>query len=148
VQGAKGASTRYGTNVPLIASWPGKIKPGQVNENLVDFTDMLPTFLDVAGTSQPASAKLDGISFLPQLLGKAGPVREVVFCYYYPQLRNDKKVIWAHDKQWKLYQDGKFYNTVKDVLEEHPIPENELTQEGRQAREKLQKVIDEKMLEK
>src|SRR5690606_7830755 len=37
VHGGKGATTRRATRVPLLAWWPGKIKAGQVNDNLVDF---------------------------------------------------------------------------------------------------------------
>lgn len=150
VPGAKGESIQTGTNVPLIVSWKGKIKPGQVNENLVDLTDFLPTFLQVAGQQVPADAHLDGYSLLPQLLGKPGPKRDAVFCYYHPQIHNDKKAAWAHDKRWKLYANGRFYDMEKDPLEEHPIPAPTADGEGmepdaRAARERLQKLIDEKL---
>jgi len=51
----------------LIARWPGKIRPGQLSDHISAFCDMLPTLCDVAGAAVPA--KIDGISFLPTLLG-------------------------------------------------------------------------------
>jgi arylsulfatase A-like enzyme len=140
IEGGKGQTTRYGTNVPLIAVWPGKIKPGQVNENLVDFTDFLPTLREAAGQSSHIEG-LDGISLWKQMLGEASPVREQVFCYYFPQLNNDKKVIWAHDKTWKVYSDGRFYNVAKDPTEQSPLAAGNLPPEAQSARERLTKVI-------
>ena len=50
-----------GIRVPLIASWPGTIKPGRFDEDSqVVFWDFLPTFADMAGAEVPDG--LDGIS--------------------------------------------------------------------------------------
>ena len=57
-----------GIRVPLIVRWPGKIKPGTVNEQAWAFWDFLPTAAEVASAKVPQ--KLDGISLLPALLGK------------------------------------------------------------------------------
>jgi arylsulfatase A-like enzyme len=57
-----------GIRVPLIVRWPGKIKPGTVNDQPWAFWDFLPTAAEVAGAKLPE--KLDGISLLPALLGK------------------------------------------------------------------------------
>jgi arylsulfatase A-like enzyme len=145
VLGGKGQTTIYGTNVPLLISWKGKIKPGQVNDNLVDFTDFLPTFLQVVKQPVPSNAGLDGVSLLPQLLGQPGPKRDYVFCFYQPRLRNDKKSVWAHDKRWKLYADGRFLDMEKDPLERAPLTDDALTTEARQAKGRLQGVITDKL---
>jgi arylsulfatase A len=59
-----------GIRVPMIARWPGKIKPGVVSQQVWAFWDYLPTMAELTG--QPAPAGLDGISILPALLeGKA-----------------------------------------------------------------------------
>ncbi len=57
-----------GIRVPLIVRWPGKIKPGQVNNGVFAFWDFLPTAVQIAGEKVPGD--IDGISFLPTLLGK------------------------------------------------------------------------------
>ena len=49
VPGGKGELTDGGTNVPLIASWPRVIDGGEVVDDLVDFSDFLPTFANLAG---------------------------------------------------------------------------------------------------
>jgi len=56
-----------GIRVPLIARWPGQVKPG-VCDHVCAFWDMLPTL--AALTAQPAPADTDGLSFLPALLGR------------------------------------------------------------------------------
>lgn len=43
-----------GLRVPLLIRWPGRIKPGSVNEELVCFTDLAPTLLSIAGLKRPA----------------------------------------------------------------------------------------------
>src|SRR5690606_28945345 len=130
------------TRVPLLAGGPGKIKADQVNDNLVDFTDMLPTLLEAAGAKNGATPGLDGPSLYGQLVNRESVPREWVFCYYHPQLYSNIKAYWAHDKTWKLNDDGRFFNTVTDPQEQRPILDAELTDEARTARAKLQVAMD------
>ncbi len=62
----KGSLNEGGIRVPMIALWPGKIKPGTVTAHASAFWDVMPTLCEVAGIDPPAYA--DGISFLPELL--------------------------------------------------------------------------------
>lgn len=64
----KGFLHEGGIRVPLIVSWPGVVKPGSVSDLQSAFWDILPTFCDIAGIQAPQ--KIDGISFLPELMGK------------------------------------------------------------------------------
>ena len=57
-----------GIRVPLIVRWPGKIKPGRISDEPWAFWDFLPTAAELAG-AKPAE-KIDGISFLPTLVGQ------------------------------------------------------------------------------
>ncbi len=59
IEGAKGKSTAAGTRIPLIVKWSGVIQPGTVNEDLIDFSDFLPTICGAAGISVDA-IELDG----------------------------------------------------------------------------------------
>jgi len=61
----------------LIASWPGKIKPGQVSDAMIEYVDVVPTFVSAAG-GKPARV-LDGKSYLPVLLGKAKEHKKHVY---------------------------------------------------------------------
>ncbi|MGD9128306.1 MAG: sulfatase, partial [Planctomycetia bacterium] len=54
--------------IPLMVRWPGKVKPGSVNENdLVSMLDVAPLLLDAAGA--PIPADMQGRSFKPLLSG-------------------------------------------------------------------------------
>ena len=65
-----GKWTCYDTGLQsaAIARWPGHIKPGTTSDAMIEYVDILPTFLDVAGVESPMT--LDGRSFLPVLQGK------------------------------------------------------------------------------
>jgi len=66
-----------GIRVPTVARWPGKIKPGQVSDQVWAFWDVLPTFAAIAGT--PAPEGLDGISMLNALLGESQQSHEYLY---------------------------------------------------------------------
>ena len=58
-----------GIRVPLIASWPGEIPAGRVDDaSHVTFWDFLPTFAELGGAEVPEGLTLDGISVVPSLL--------------------------------------------------------------------------------
>jgi arylsulfatase A-like enzyme len=66
-----------GIRVPLIARWPGRIKPGSVTDAMVSLCDLMPTFLDAAGAQPPEG--IDGRSFLGILKGDRKEHRDAVF---------------------------------------------------------------------
>ncbi|HVL13514.1 MAG TPA: sulfatase [Gemmata sp.] len=66
-----------GIRTPLIAAWPGKIKPKTTSPAMVSWTDLLPTCLEAAGGKPPEA--LDGRSFLAVLRGEKDSHREKVF---------------------------------------------------------------------
>ena len=57
-----------GIATPMIAWWPGKIKPGQVTDHVSAFWDISPTVRELASAEQQADT--DGISMVPLLLSK------------------------------------------------------------------------------
>ena len=57
-----------GIHAPLIAYWPGTIKPGRTSDLLCGHVDVLATSCDLAKT--PAPTATDGISIVPTLLGQ------------------------------------------------------------------------------
>ncbi len=143
IQGGKGYSIDAGIHVPMIASWKGVIAPGQVHPELVDVVDFLPTLLDVAGVRPKTGFQTDGISFYPTLRSGTPHPRQWVFNDYHPGKEGTRPPgRWAHDKRYKLYSDGRFFDYVKDPLEQHPLREAELSEEARRARETLKNVMD------
>lgn len=142
IRGQKGFPIRAGTHVPMIANWPGIIDAGQVNENLIDLTDFLPTLMEVAKEAIPEGYVTDGLSFYGQLLGQADTTRSWIFCHYDPRWGNFPPRRWAQDTTWKLYGDGMFYHTVEDPDEQFPLVDSALDATGRQARQHLQDVLN------
>lgn len=57
-----------GIRVPFIVRWPGQVQPGTSSDALVQFVDVVPTMIDIAGGRGIDS--LDGRSLLPVLQGK------------------------------------------------------------------------------
>ncbi|MGE3818609.1 MAG: sulfatase [Isosphaeraceae bacterium] len=66
-----------GIQVPLIVEWPGVVKPGTTSDALVQWIDLLPTLIEIAGGTAPQS--LDGRSFAKVLRGEAATHRDRVF---------------------------------------------------------------------
>ncbi len=54
----------------FLIRWPGKIRAGSVNNEIVHITDMLPTFSSVAGYDVPDDRQIDGIDQIDFFLGK------------------------------------------------------------------------------
>jgi arylsulfatase A-like enzyme len=86
-----------GIRVPMIAWFPGQIEAGSSTDHISAFWDILPTFADIAGTETPDN--IDGISFLPTLLGKKGQ-REHDYMYWEFHERGGSVAIRKGD--WKL----------------------------------------------
>ena len=142
IYGQKGIPTDWGTRVPFIASWPGVTPQGVGNEDLIDFSDFMPTIAEVTGATLPQNEPIDGVSFAPQLRGEQGTPREFMYCYYHPRWGNWEPSEFVRDKRWKLYKDGRLFDIQTDPQEKLPIGESSTTVESREARERLQAVLD------
>lgn len=61
-----------GIRTPFVAMWPGKIKPGQVSNEIMHQVDIFPTLTTVAGLSDPipTDRAFDGVNQLDFLKGK------------------------------------------------------------------------------
>lgn len=64
----KGFLYEGGIRVPMIASWPGHVRPNTKSNHISAHYDMLATLADVAGYIKPEDT--DGISLLPTLLSE------------------------------------------------------------------------------
>lgn len=94
-RGEKATTWEGGFRAPALVKWPAKIKPGQINNEIVSGEDWLPTFLAAAGEpdvkekllkGHKANGKefkvhLDGYNLLPMLTGKASesPRKEIFY---------------------------------------------------------------------
>jgi len=70
-----------GVRTPTIAYWPNHIQANlQIKAPSISY-DWMPTFLDAAGFSAPVVA--DGVSLLPQLLGKTTQQKSNIYIEYF-----------------------------------------------------------------
>ena len=141
IQGNKGKPDDGGTRVPLIANWLGVIERGVVNDNLIDFSDFLPTLVELAGATLPADRIIDGHSFAHQLRGEAGDPRDWIFCHYDPQWGGREPARFARTQRYKLYGDGRFYDVLNDRLELRPLVRESLPPKDRRTWDSLEQVL-------
>jgi arylsulfatase A-like enzyme len=69
-RGFKRDNWEGGHRVPLVARWPGKIKPGSVSHETVCLTDVMATCAAIVGAKLPTSAGEDSVNILPALFGE------------------------------------------------------------------------------
>lgn len=69
-----------GQKSSMIVSWPGQIKPNRTTDAIVQYEDVTPTLIDIAG-GKPIDS-LDGKSFLPALKGKSKTARKYAYGVY------------------------------------------------------------------
>ena len=150
-KGEKAYATEGGSHAPLIVNAPGLVKAGIVCNDMVDFSDVLPTLADITGARLPG-VELDGRSFWPQCQGRPGDPRKYIFQYYYPKYKtaakahgggvNSNEIIWAQDQHFKLYTDGTLY-AVADRYEKNPIsPSDNANGPAEIARQMLRNAIE------
>ena len=109
LRGKKGTVWEGGHRVPGIAWWPGRIKPGQVSDEMVISLDLMATMLDFAGAKPPKGRALDGVSLRPVLLG-GGSLGQRQFFWRGQAMR---------DGQWKYVatRSGGLFNLSDDLDE-------------------------------
>jgi arylsulfatase A-like enzyme len=98
--------------VPAMVRWPGRIKPGQVSNEMVAHHDWLPTLLAIAGDSDVTQklfkgykaggtsykVHLDGYNLVPYLTGQAEKSPRESFIY----INDDQQVTGMRYLNWKL----------------------------------------------
>ncbi len=119
-----------GIRVPMLAVWEGKIEPGSVTNHISAFWDVYPTVAEITGAKAPEN--MDGISFLPTLLGQPKQKQHDYLYWEFHEL-GGRKALRKGD--WKLVNNNVYspvkttvelYNLIKDpgeqnnLAEEHP----------------------------
>ncbi len=78
---AKTQLYHHSTWTPLMVKWPGRTKPGTVDDShMVSAVDFLPTLCDIARIEHPDG--MDGRSFEPLLRGETQTDRDSIFKVY------------------------------------------------------------------
>ena len=115
---------------PLLVRYPRMIKPGAVNNNLVQNLDISSTILDFAGLEVPK--EFQGASLKPLLLGQDTPWRNSIYYHYYEypgehavkkhygvRTGRHKLIHFYHDiDEWELYDLEVDPDEMKNVYED------------------------------
>ena len=147
IYGDKYRPSVAGTHVPLIVHVPGGVG-GRVLDDLIDFTDFLPTLADAAGVEITHRDELDGVSFWDRLQGLQGQPREWLYTYYFPKPYRERfntpethpEIAYARDKRYQLYNTGELFDLIADPHELYPLPDDDATSST--ARAKFQSALD------
>jgi arylsulfatase A-like enzyme len=98
--------------VPAMVKWPGRIKPGQVSNDMVSHLDWLPTLLAIAGDTEVKAnlmkgfkagdltykVHLDGDNLVPYLTGQAPKSPRESFLY----INDDQQLTGLRYDNWKF----------------------------------------------
>ena len=156
IRGGKSMTSESGVNIPFIANWPGTTPGGRVSRELLDFTDIIPTFADLAGQPVPGKDKVDGVSAAAYLRGKAKQTERTWILAMGGKNNarvSDKGVenAWyfrdrvVRDRRYKLYvgidrKPQKFIDLLKDPDEKNDITGRE-SKPALAARSRLEALI-------
>ena len=124
----KGSLYEGGIRIPFIASMPTRIKPGSVSTHVAAQYDIKATLADLLEVSIPQT---DGISFLPELLGKKQPKHEYLYfeLFEYGGQQAVRMGDWKAIKQnmlkeknakWELYNLKKDIGEIDDAAKKYP----------------------------
>lgn len=109
---------------PLLVRWPGVVKAGSKNDEMVQNLDFAQTLLEAAGISAPED--MQGESLIPLLKGdSSGWTRDAVYYHYYeyPSIHMVKRHYGIVTKEFKLahfYYDvdeWELYDRLNDPME-------------------------------
>ena len=128
LRGNKGKIQEGGIRVPLVMRWPAKItadsklRAGTDCEKIVDVTDLLPTFCELAGV--PAPVGIDGVSIAPTLLGR-GHQRYRDFIVHEASngqsiIRGKYKLVRSKSTPLKLYDLDADHSESDNIASQHP----------------------------
>jgi arylsulfatase A-like enzyme len=129
----KATAFEGGTHVPAFVTYSRKIARGSRSNAMGTVMDLLPTFLELAGTRHPGNRYRDrevltpqGTSLLPVLFGKAKAVHSASEPFgfelfgYRSVRQGDWKLVWdqappAEQRRWELF------NVASDFEEQHDL---------------------------
>lgn len=150
IKGGKTRLTENGINAPFIVNCPGLVPEGVKTTALTDFTDMMPTFAEIANTQVPEEYITDGASIADIIFGRSNKsTKEYIQALgSNPALLKDNRVTNTfkfrdrvfRDEQYKVFinTSGKIY-ALYDLLNDPYEQENLINSEDDKAKTALLK---------
>ncbi|HRH99168.1 MAG TPA: sulfatase, partial [Prosthecobacter sp.] len=120
----KGSAHEGGVHIPLIVSWPGKVKPGSTCDAPVITYDHVPTLLEATQIPLKEGQIVDGESLMP-LLTETGTLKREAIYWHYPHYHPGSARPYSaiREGDWKLilfHEDNhvELYNLKLDAGED------------------------------
>ncbi|MDN5199999.1 arylsulfatase [Fulvivirgaceae bacterium BMA10] len=135
----KGFTHEGGIRVPMIASWEGKIAPGTTTGHISAFWDVLPTLAEVADVKAPDN--IDGVSFLPTLLGDNRQTKHEFLYWEFPSYQGQQAVRFG---DWKGIRKNIFKGNMEIALynlKEDPAEQQDVAEENPDIVEKISQIM-------
>ena len=149
LRGLKGTLSEGGLRAAAFVHYPAAVEGGQVNGSFMSMLDILPTFLDIAGTGHPGAGNyrgreindILGSSFWPHLTGMSDEVHSPADAVGWTTgaggalIRGDHKIIntpaagGMGTTDWRLYDIAEDPGERNDLAAELPELTGELVQE-------------------
>lgn len=125
----KGFLHEGGIREPFIVSWPGKIKAGTTSDMVSATIDMMPTLCDLLNIPSPKN--IDGISILPEILGKPQAQQHQYLYWEFPGYKGQVAIrmgkwkgiisnISEGNLQWQLFDLDNDIREQNDIAAQHP----------------------------
>jgi len=120
----KGFLHEGGIRVPMIAQWPGEIKPDSRTDHISAFWDVMPTLCEVGHVEIPGNT--DGISFFKTLQGKVDQEEHDYLYWEFPAYGGQQAVRMG---KWKGIRKNikkgnmevELYNLEQDIQEQNNV---------------------------
>ena len=156
VRGGKGKESENGVCEPFIVNCPGLVPSGVETDALTDFSDLLPTFVELGGGSVPDDLIVDGTSIAPVIVGKkADSKRQWIMALGHGAARLDEKGVRGQldfttrvirDKRFKVWVSKnkeifKLFDLQSDPWEQDNLIDSN-SPRHKTAFEKFQQVLD------
>lgn len=116
-----------GIRVPMLVSWPSVIAPKSKTNHVSAFWDVFPTLTDIIGAKTPNN--LDGISFLPTLIGNNDEQNQHEYLYWEFHEKGGRQAVRMGN--WKAVKYNVFKNSKNNLklfnLEVDPGEKNDIS---------------------
>ena len=100
----KGWLYEGGIRVPLIISWPRKIKNPLISKLMTSSIDFLPTILNVTNSGLDNKSVYDGIDISPVFSDKSNLIKRDELYWHYPHYHSGSGMEPASAMRWKDYK--------------------------------------------